>query len=137
MPTTWQLKLSANVDNLKEIRDFIEDKALETGLCQDKVGNLVLAVDEVVSNIIMHATPKDEGTIEIKFQYSNQQCTVDVFDNTPLFNPLIVETNSTGSPLDNAFPGGYGLSLIRNLINKLSYQVTSDSRNRLTLHMKY
>ena len=138
MSQLWQLEIPAHLDNLKQVRDFIEDKALITGLCQEKIGNILIAVDEAISNVIIHGCSNTACIIQIKFHYNNQLCTIDILDNATLFNPLDIQPHQQiGSPLENNAPGGFGLSLIRTLINDVSYEVTSDQRNKLTFVQNY
>lgn len=135
MADTWTLEVTANLDNLKQVRDFVEDKARLSGLCQEKLGELLLAVDEIISNIIMHAySGLTDGNIEITFINDNQQCTLEIVDHAPLHNPLnTAAPDLSCSPMDNDEPGGYGLTLIKSMVDTISYQVTPDNKNKLLL----
>jgi anti-sigma regulatory factor (Ser/Thr protein kinase) len=57
--------------------------------------------------------------------------------DAPVYDPTKVEEpGSIDSPLKRSEPGGFGLILIRRLVDELSYRVTEDGRNELVLVKK-
>lgn len=131
------LEVKADLDNLGRVRDFIEDSAGAAGLTGEGAGELVLAIDEAVSNIIMHGFQSGDGDIEVEVAAGAEAVLVHIRDNAPLFDP----TRDTNphleiSPLERDSPGGFGLHLLNHLVDEITYRVTEDGRNELVILKK-
>ena len=134
MAPTRQLELAADLDNLKQVRDFVEDSTRLAGLDGGRTGELLLAVDEAVTNIVMHGCPQGGCTIELEFRGDRQACVLHIRDDAPLFDPTAVsDPDLAVSPLERDKPGGFGVYLFKHLVDQTSYRVTRDGRNELTL----
>jgi serine/threonine-protein kinase RsbW len=128
------LKIAADLDNLKQIRDFVEASARLAGLHQERTGELILAVDEAVTNIVMHGCQQGNCTIELEFQTNLDDCIIRIRDNARLFDPIAVsDPDLCISPLERQMPGGFGVYLFKHLVDQTSYRATPDGRNELTL----
>lgn len=134
MSGNWRLEIAADLDNLKLVRDFIEEIGQLAGLDQGRTGELVLAVDEVVTNIVTHGCASNDCHIELEIQARDQVCSTLIRDDGQLFDPTgMLEPDLQVSPLDRSVPGGYGVYLVRHLVDETRYRVTPDGRNELTL----
>lgn len=132
------LEIKADLDNLGKVRDFIEAGIQAYGLTGECGGELLLAVDEAVSNIIMHGFKTVSGEIEIEitpdFEQDTGSLLVRIRDNAPLFDPTKgFDPHLEISPLERDAPGGFGVYLINHLVDKIDYRVTVDGRNELTV----
>lgn len=138
MSVAHSLEIKADLDNLGRVRDFIEANVATAGLSKDSAGELLLAVDEAVSNIIMHGFKSAKGgNIELEVRHQPDALLIHIRDNAPLFDP----TRGTNphleiSPLEREAPGGFGVYLLNNLVDKIAYRVTDDGRNELTMLKK-
>ncbi len=133
---TWpqHLQIAADLDSLKQARDFVEETTQLAGLDQDRTGELLLAVDEAVTNIIMHGCPQGGCTIELEVQGKPDACIIRIRDDANLFDPTAVQDpNLDLSPLERDAPGGFGVYLFKHLVDQTSYSTTPDGRNELTL----
>lgn len=134
MLQTQHLEIAADLDNLKQVRDFIEGSTQLGGLTQDRTGELLLAVDEAVTNIIVHGCPEGGCAIELEVQCDPDACIIRIRDNARLFDPTArLEPNLDIPPLERAAPGGFGVYLFKHLVDQTSYRTTLDGRNELTL----
>lgn len=133
------LEIEASLDNLGRVRDFIEEASQQSGLNPDKTGELLLAIDEAVSNIIMHGFKSAaKGCIELEVKQGAQAILVHIRDDAPLFDPT---QNSSPqletSPLEREAPGGFGVYLLNHLVDNIAYRVTDDGRNELTMSKQH
>lgn len=129
-----KLEITPELDNLKQVRDFITDSAHLADLSSEKTGELLLAVDEAVTNIIMHGGTDATQHIEIETQASPDSLSIRILDYGRQFDPTAaVEPDLDVPPLERAKPGGYGISLLRSLVDQVNYQFQADGRNELTL----
>lgn len=134
MSRTQHLEIAADLDKLKQVRDFIEESTQLAGLDHERTGELLLAVDEAVTNIIMHGCPQGGCTIELEFQGDPDACIIRIRDDARLFDPTSMQAPDLDiSPLDGASPGGFGVYLFKHLVDQIRYRTTPDNRNELTL----
>ena len=92
--------------------------------------NILLSVHEICTNIIEHAYGNKGGRIEIEIQMDERSgiLTVDIFDQGRSFDLEAVPQPD----LDNAPIRGYGLFLVHELMDDVSY-VTAGERNHWRL----
>jgi anti-sigma regulatory factor (Ser/Thr protein kinase) len=92
--------------NLAEIRRLAGAQGVEAGLPRDRIADLVLAVNELATNTVLHAG--STGTVRIWIEAAHLVC--DVTDSGHLANPL---AGRLPAPVDQA--GGRGLLLVNHL----------------------
>jgi serine/threonine-protein kinase RsbW len=54
-----KLRVSCSIDNLKEIRSFVNKRLQELSVSELEINMIVLAVDEICANIIIHSNKSD------------------------------------------------------------------------------
>ena len=127
------LRVKAIVDNLPVIRDFVHAMAVECGLGLEAVDGVVLAVDEAVTNIIVHGYAGGGGTIDIIVERRGQSVAVCMRDNAPPFDPTRAPSPDLTIPLEDRPPGGLGIYLMRRSVDEVSHRVTPQGGNELVL----
>jgi serine/threonine-protein kinase RsbW len=128
------LSVPAHVDSLAQVRGFVGSSANSLGLPESATDELLLAVDEAVSNIIMHGYAGRDGLIEVDMSADADAVTVRLRDDAPLFDPTGAAAPRLDiSPLERDCPGGYGVELVRRLVDGLRYRVSAEGRNELIL----
>lgn len=134
MSDMGRIGVKAHLDHLGEIRDFVEARIDAAGLPAERAGALVLAVDEAVSNIMMHGATSAEGLIEVQVMARPEAIAVQIRDNGPLFDPTHVDDPHLEiSPLVREKVGGFGLYLLNTLVDRVAYRVTEKGWNELVL----
>ena len=129
-----RIRVKAGLDDLSLVRAFVERHAHAAGLSQDGAAELVLAVDEAVSNCVEHGLRGMEGEIEVCVVPQQDALRVIVRDDAALFDPTRGLTAPLDvSPLDRARPGGFGVELMHRLVDQLDYRITGEGQNELTL----
>ena len=132
-----RIEVESCPDSLGRVRDFIETHVRADGFSADRAAELVLAVDEAVSNVIEHGFESAGGKIEVEVVERGDAILVRVIDNAPPFDPTAaIDSNLEMSPLLRDGPGGYGLALVGKLVDQQTYRVTEDGRNELSLVKK-
>lgn len=133
MNTTATLHVTAELDNLSQIRRFIEETAASLTSDSDAVGDMVLATNEAVTNIIVHGYRRQNGMIEVAVEKQDGVLIVCLRDQAPLFDQTSVPTPDIAAPLHQRAIGGMGVHMMRHLTDDLHYQVTAAGENQLTL----
>jgi serine/threonine-protein kinase RsbW len=71
----------------------------------------LMALDEVLSNIVRHGRPQP-GAIQLAFSIDGGVLAVELTDSAGPFNPLDVAPPDTTAPLEARQPGGLGIALV-------------------------
>ncbi len=119
---------------LDPARRFIHQMGLLAGLDATSIQHLELSIDEAISNIIEHGYrgPTESQYIEVTCKIDARGMTIIVTDEAPAFDPLDYPTPDPHSPLDARQTGGWGVYLIRTLMDEVAY-LRVNERNQLTM----
>ena len=132
-----RLSVEARLENLKLIRDFVEAQANAAGFDDAKSYDLVLAVDEAATNIIMHGYGADnsaaDSVVEALAQRAATALSITLRDRARPFDPTAMPIMDELPPLVDRLPGGLGIFLIRKTMDGINYRRTADGWNELTL----
>jgi serine/threonine-protein kinase RsbW len=126
------LRIPASVNDLASVREFIRAQANCAGVDRDAVPDIVQAVDELVTNAIVHGYRGREGTVEVEVDRSGRSLVVRLRDRAPAFDPTLLPTPDTSAPLARRPAGGLGVFLARDLMDSVTYVRTKEG-NELTL----
>ncbi len=131
------LRVSATLENLRLIRRFVEEHATSAGFSGERLDDLVLAVDEAATNIVLHGY-KDYGdpasaVTEVYVRFKAPVFSVTLRDRARPFDPTATPVVDELPPLSERGPGGLGIFLIRKTMDEFRYRRTPDGWNELTL----
>ncbi len=102
-----------------------------------QISTLVLAVDEVCANLIIHShkcNPKEY--IELSITVDNDNIVFDIIDNGAGFDISSYSEPSLGEIVKKKRKGGLGLILVRKIMDKIEL-ITEDNRNICRLVKKF
>lgn len=122
---------TATVRDLNDIREFLESGILTLGGDDDTAGDLVLAVNEAVTNILLHGYDDQPGAVGVGIEADNGDLLVRLTDDAPLFDPTAVPPPDISLPLEDRPLGGLGVHMMRQLTDELIYRVTDEDKNEL------
>lgn len=97
----------------------------------EALDDLRLAVDEAVTNILTHGYD-GSGEIELDISADGTDVIVRLRDAAPPFDSTLVEAADPGPAEDREKPGGFGLFLIKNSMDKLVHRKLENG-NELTM----
>lgn len=127
------LRINADLKDLAAIRRFVEDAAKREHGDTEAIQDMLIAVNEAVTNVLIHGYQGQPGVIEVEVLYNNHDLMVRLHDQAPLFNPTDVPPAKIPPALDQPFYGGMGIHMMRQLVDKMIYTTTADGRNELIL----
>jgi serine/threonine-protein kinase RsbW len=130
---TYSLRMEAQLENLSAIRDFVEEMATRLHAAPTAIPNVVLAVDEMVTNIIVHGYQGRPGSIEIEVTTQDDALIICLRDQAPPFDPTTMPPPDLSIPFDDRPPGGLGIYLTRKVMDEVQHRVTATHGNDLTL----
>jgi serine/threonine-protein kinase RsbW len=121
---------------LAEVRDQVKMFARRHGASEIQADDLVLAVDEVCSNVVNHAYPSgvaDPAGFWLEFEAKPERIEVVVRDRGIAFDQSALPPYDIDYWLSRGIKGGLGLPLIRTLCDDLLYTRTPDECNDIRL----
>ncbi len=120
----YKYKVGCSIENLKGVRDFIRGSLKNHGINDLIVSEIVLALDEMCSNLMIHShhcNPDEIFEINIQVE-SNKPLVFELIDDGTVF-----DINQFMEPaLDNIIhekrKGGLGIRLVKSIMDKVEYQ---------------
>jgi serine/threonine-protein kinase RsbW len=134
MPDLTPLIVPGELESLKAIREYVTDATSMAGLDKLLTNRLRLAVDEIVTNSIVHGYQESgqEGNLWITALLDDEKLTIIVEDEGPYYDPTqhpIPSAEDLGQPLNTREIGGLGIYLAIRSIDEFHYEYTA-TRNR-------
>lgn len=136
MDTVSTIRITAELKKLAVIRRFVEEAATALKADPDAITDIVLAVNEVATNVIVHGYQGQPGIIEVEVGQTGGSLVVRVRDQAPPFNPHDVPLPDLNLPLEKRPFGGMGVYLTKRLMDEVIHLVTPQGGNELTLVKK-
>ena len=130
---TKKIDSKNEVEELDKLAALVEEVAAELNLDPELEMNLNLALEEVVSNVILYAYPKDKvGTVSISAVSLNDSLVFTITDKGKAFDPTKVEEADVTLSAEDRQIGGLGIYIVKNIMDEVTYQRV-DVQNVLTL----
>jgi serine/threonine-protein kinase RsbW len=127
------LRIDADLSCLARMRDFVRASASVLGLDRKETYDVELAVDEAITNIILHGYGNQGGTIGLAARVENDALVIRLRDRTKPFDPTWALPNDLSRPPQERPAGGMGLYLMRKGMDQLTHRVTETGENELTM----
>ena len=124
------IKVASHPENLKQIREAITDVTSKAGFSKEIAGSIILAVDEACSNVIKHSCQHDHTKeIILEIEPDKKCLTISIIDDGIKFDVDSVEARD----INEVRPGGLGLYIMEQVMDKVEYSQTPDGLNKLKL----
>lgn len=133
----YRLKVNCKKDRLKEIRDFVKEALHSYEACDVKLNQLVLAVDEVCANLIIHANgcnPDKCLELDIKVD-DGKGITIEIIDFGQTFDYNNYQTPTIDELIKSRRQGGLGMRLIKEIMDDVEF-LQVNNRNTCRLYKK-
>lgn len=127
------LRIGADLARLKDVRQFVREVALGLGAEEAAVRDLVQAVDEWVTNVIVHGYRGQGGSVEVALTRSDDEIVARVRDAAPEFDPAMAPAFDPDLPLERRPMGKMGIHLIRELCDRFEHRVPASGGNEITI----
>jgi len=138
-PNKFRLAVSSNAKNLSSIRNFIADIALKAGFDKDIASQIELAVDEASTNVIKHAHQFDSRkNVDLEVILDDEKMVICICDQGVGFDADKIATPDLEKYIREARKGGFGIYLMRNLMDEVKFEFNKSKGNcvRLTKYLK-
>lgn len=111
---------------LEAIEAHFEDREVPPG----PAAQLMIALDEVISNALDHGSETASPIVEIALDVHESRVDATVIDDGKAFDPLAAPPPDTSLSVDDRAIGGLGIHLVRELMDDISYS-REGGRNHL------
>jgi len=131
-----ELKLYCEKSHLAELRAFISKTLAPTNLNDISQNQLILAVEEVCANLIIHSHDCDPHSfLVLKVHLNAETIIFEIIDSGKAFNLIEYKSPEVGSVMKERRKGGLGLLLVRKIMDKIEFE-TNHSINTCRLIKK-
>ncbi|HTL47468.1 MAG TPA: ATP-binding protein [Verrucomicrobiae bacterium] len=127
MEKKFELKSCSH--DLAQFRQQLKELLSGAGFNEKKSGEVTLAVDEALTNIIRHGYGHEKGRVEVAFHDYQDRVEIRIRDFGKKFDP----TKVAPPKLPPTKPGGLGIYFIHTLMDKVEYQSLAPDTNELHL----
>jgi serine/threonine-protein kinase RsbW len=126
------LTVPGEVGRLAEVRAFVRESS-RGRLAARLVEDLVCAVDEAVTNVIVHGYSGASGSVEIEVGGDSETLEVRIADRARPFDPTTAPEPDLNLPLERRPLGKMGVHLMREFADELRYAPRRGGGNEVTL----
>jgi serine/threonine-protein kinase RsbW len=130
-----KLQVSGKLESLSLISDFIVNSMLKFGMGDHEMFQTQIAVDEAITNIIMHGELEEKDKISLKCEKDRGMVKIVIEDEAKPFDPTTTEDPDLLSPVEEREVGGLGVYFIKEYMDEIKYDF-KDGKNILTM-VKY
>ena len=134
MSANLTLRIPNRVEELSGVSEAVEKLGREEDWTLDVSYAVVLALEEVATNVVRHGGGA-EGTSEIEIEVSStdEEVRVEVRDSSKPFDPFHdAPEPDVDAALEDRKIGGLGVHFVRVLMDEASYR-REDDRNHVTM----
>ncbi len=136
----YKQKVGCNIENLKGVRDFIRTALKDHDLPDLQISELVLALDEMCSNLMIHShrcNPEELFEINIILKKGGP-IIFEIIDDGNTFDINQFSEPALGNLVHEKRKGGLGIRLVKSIMDKIEYE-SRNGKNvcRLTKNIHY
>lgn len=129
------LTINADINEIPRVSDMLEEAMGEHGFPDEDILDTQLAVEEVVTNVIMHGYGEAGGEIVVSCQPGSDAIVIRVEDKAGPFDPLSLPEPDINADIEDRKIGGLGIFLTRQVMDDIAYRY-ENKKNILTLTKK-
>ena len=131
---TNQLVVASDSACLQKVHEFVRRSAAEAGFNRTEIGRLVLAADEICSNIVKHTYRFETShKIALAWHQRTDSALLEIADDSPI--PYLPSPSDFDLPTKIKYrqANGFGKYLIRKLVDDVQYETVPGSHNKVSL----
>lgn len=129
----WQLRIERERGAVGKLNDRLE-LTLRPSVPEPAVRALQVALDELLTNVIMHAR-QASGPIELRLARSARSLDAEISYLAEEFDPTVLKEPARARSIEDSKIGGLGVPLVRALMDEFRHEYV-DGRNVLHLRKK-
>ncbi len=132
MDPSFEMTIGSDIGEIPAVSAGLEEAMGVLGFSPEEILDTQLAVEEVITNVIIHGYKERGGEICLSCHITGDLAEIEVADHAPAFNPLSIPEPDIEGGLADRKIGGLGIYLVRRVMDEISYRY-EDGRNILTM----
>ncbi len=130
-----RIKLNNDLQAIFHVRQKLSDFAQETSLPQVVMNDVMVIVDEILSNTIKYGCkPNKQYQLEVEAKVEADKLLLLFIDNAEPFNPLELESPNFNLDVEDRAIGGLGIGIVIAMTESQSYTHTNN-KNILAINI--
>ena len=114
-------------EEISRVTQFFEAVGGLLHIASPVVMRINLALEEAINNVIKYAYPAGEPyEITLKINVEDDELVCTLIDNGIAFDPTLIKETNLKRPLEQQLLDTLGISLMRKIMDEISYQCTED-----------
>jgi anti-sigma regulatory factor (Ser/Thr protein kinase) len=127
------IELRNDLRQVAVLSEWVDRFADEISLPANRRGELQVALEEVVINVIKHGFGADTNrSLTVTLTANQDFVSAEVIDDAPAYDPLARPAINTDLPLESRAIGGLGVHMVKQLMESVKYDRRA-AQNVLTL----
>jgi serine/threonine-protein kinase RsbW len=122
MERSFELTINADINEIPRVSAALEQVMQVYSFSNEEILDTQLAVEEAVTNIIMHGYEGRAGEIRITCHATRGIIEIQVEDTAPPFNLLSIPDPDFTAGIQDRRLGGLGIFLIRRVMDDVMYR---------------
>ncbi|WP_370592811.1 ATP-binding protein [Roseivirga sp. E12] len=132
----YSFDIPSSKNKLRLMRKFVTDVLKDHDVSDIEINMMVLAVDEVCANIIIHGHPSDDmSEVKLGISFKNEGVWFEIIDQGNAFDIVSYQEPVIEDLVRNKNKGGIGIMLVKKIMDDIQFK-SSPSKNTLTLYKK-
>jgi serine/threonine-protein kinase RsbW len=129
------LTIKSDINEIPRVSDLLESVMLDHHFPDEDILDTQLAVEEVVTNVIVHGYGEAGGEIRVSCSADDSAIEIRVEDSADPFDPLSLPEPDISASIDDRKIGGLGIFLTRQVMDDIRYRYERN-KNILVLTKK-
>jgi serine/threonine-protein kinase RsbW len=119
----YKYKVGCSIENLKGVRDFIRTTLKNHGIADLIVSEIVLALDEMCSNLMIHSHHCNvDEMFELNIYIENNKPLIfELIDDGTVFDINQFNEPALNNIIHEKRKGGLGIRLVKSIMDKIEY----------------
>ena len=136
---SYNIQVSCCTGELQTIRDFVYDKLKKYSLSDVVLNQLILAVDEICANLIIHAHQcNPHHTIELAISVKESgEITFEIYDQGQGFDFPAYREPCIRDIIKKRKKGGVGLLLVKRIMDRIEYEYSDETQRNIYRLQKF
>jgi serine/threonine-protein kinase RsbW len=126
------LTLRSDINEIPRLSTELHTLMQDHGFPEEDILDTQLAVEEAVTNIIMHGYKDGNGSVLVLCRANTGTIEIRLEDRAVPFNPLTLPSPDLDEDIEDRKIGGLGFFLIRQVMDEILYRY-EDGKNILTM----
>jgi serine/threonine-protein kinase RsbW len=135
MEQTFVMTIGSDIAEIPAVSERLEEGMGAHGFSPEEILDTQLAVEEVITNIIVHGYRKPGGEIHLSCRFLRDQIRISITDAAPRFDPLSIPEPDLDSDIEERSVGGLGIYLVRQVMDTIAYRY-EHGKNVLTMEKR-